>query len=76
MPENRDTMARLAAADPLSGGEGLTPDEEREAEELLARLLAAPHAPEPAARRANPRRPARAAAAGAGIAHGAGGAGR
>jgi hypothetical protein len=37
-----DALKRLAAADPLSGGERLTPDEEREAEALLARLLAEP----------------------------------
>jgi hypothetical protein len=56
MRESRDTMERLAAADPLSGGERLTPNEEREAEALLARLLATPVATEAAGRRALPRR--------------------
>jgi hypothetical protein len=44
MRTDRDPMERLAAADPLRDGERLTPEEEREADELLARLLAAPPA--------------------------------
>ena len=42
MREARDPMERLAAADPLADGERLTPEEEREAEALLARVLATP----------------------------------
>jgi hypothetical protein len=69
MRESRDTMERLAAADPLSGGERLTPEEEHEAEALLASLLATPVSPE--RRRARPRRLALAAAGVAAIAAGA-----
>jgi hypothetical protein len=43
MHPDRDPMEMLAAADPLRDGEQLTPEEEREAEALLARLLATPH---------------------------------
>jgi hypothetical protein len=52
---SNDTLERLSAADPLSGGERLTPEEEREAEALLARLLATPVAAEAARHRAAPR---------------------
>jgi hypothetical protein len=66
---SRDTMDRLAAADPLSGGERLTPGEEREAEELLTRLLATPvTTPERPRRTARPRRWAALAAGAAGVA--------
>jgi hypothetical protein len=68
MRKNEDTMERLAAADPLLGGERLTPDEEREAEALLARLLATPVAPEAAPRRTMPRRLVMAAAGVAAVA--------
>jgi hypothetical protein len=40
----RDPMEKLAAADPLRDGERLTPEEEREADALLTRLLATPPA--------------------------------
>jgi hypothetical protein len=66
MRENRDTMERLAAADPLSGGERLTSDQEREAEALLARLLATPVTPD--SRRVRRARPRRWVAAAAGVA--------
>lgn len=55
MHRRGDLMERLAAADPLRDGEQLTPEEEREAEALLARLLAAPA--EPAAPQRRPWRP-------------------
>jgi hypothetical protein len=45
MRPDRNLMERVAAADPLPDAERLTPEEEREAEALLARLLATP--PEP-----------------------------
>jgi hypothetical protein len=45
MRGSRDPMERLAAADPLAGDERLTPEEEREAEALLARVLATPVTP-------------------------------
>jgi hypothetical protein len=66
MRESRDMMERLAAADPLSGGERLTPDEEREAEALLARLLTTPVGAE--GRRAPRARRRRLALAAAGVA--------
>jgi len=51
MPAHDELMERLAAADPLRDGEGLTADEQREAEEILARLLATPARPESAPHR-------------------------
>jgi hypothetical protein len=42
MPRDRDVMERLAAADPLPDAERLTAGEQREAEALLADLLATP----------------------------------
>src|SRR5688572_13937953 len=42
MLANDDLMRRLAAADPLPDTERLDPQAEREAEALLARLLATP----------------------------------
>jgi hypothetical protein len=59
MPRDRDLMERLAAADPLPDAERLTPEAEREAEALLARLVALPAEPGDAelrARRARLRR--------------------
>ena len=53
MRRDPDLMNRLAAADPLPHAEQLTPEEEREADAMLARLLAAPvepDAPEPGMR--------------------------
>ena len=44
MRQDRDPMEMLAAADPLRDGERLTPEEEREADALLTRLLATPTA--------------------------------
>src|ERR671914_1446408 len=44
MRQDRDPMEMLAAADPLRDGERLTPEEEREADALLTRLLATPAA--------------------------------
>jgi hypothetical protein len=68
MTKRDDLMERLAAADPLRESERQTPEEEREAEALLARLVATPpeHATEQ--RRAAPRRLRRLALAGAGLA--------
>ena len=54
MHPDRDPMEMVAAADPLRDGERLTPEEEREADELLTRLLATP--PAGAERRAGGRR--------------------
>jgi hypothetical protein len=51
MSPHRELMERLAAADPLPQADRLTPDEQREADELLERLVATPVAPE---RRARP----------------------
>jgi hypothetical protein len=54
MRPDKDLMTRLAAADPLPDAERLDPGAEREAEALLARLLAtpaAPQAPRPRVRR-------------------------
>jgi hypothetical protein len=59
-----ETLERLAAADPLPDGERLTVDEAREAEQLLARVLATPVE---AAPRRRPRRWAVAAAGVAGV---------
>jgi hypothetical protein len=42
MSPREDLMERLAKADPLPDAERLTPDEQREAEALLARLVAEP----------------------------------
>jgi hypothetical protein len=42
MRRGRDPMETLAEADPLAGGERPTPEEAREAEALLTRLLATP----------------------------------
>jgi hypothetical protein len=42
MNRGLDLMERVTAADPLRGAERLTPEERREAEDLLARLLATP----------------------------------
>jgi hypothetical protein len=47
MPATKDLMERLAGADPLPDGERLSPDEQREADELLARLVATPVSPSP-----------------------------
>jgi hypothetical protein len=63
--EPMDVIERLAAADPLPEAERLTPEQEREAEALLARLLATAAAPE---RRAPRRRRRLLAAAAAGCA--------
>jgi hypothetical protein len=52
MPRNADLMSRLAAADPLPDAEQLDPDAQREAEALLARVLATPAAPDGGQRRA------------------------
>jgi hypothetical protein len=46
MGRRDDVMERLGAADPLPDGERLTSDEQREADALLARILATPPAPE------------------------------
>ena len=54
MRRDPDLMERLAMADPLPEAERLTPEEEREAEAMLARLRATPvepEAPEPRTRR-------------------------
>jgi hypothetical protein len=56
MPPDRDVMERLVAADPAPDAERLTPDEQREADALLARLLATPVADERRASRSRPRR--------------------
>jgi hypothetical protein len=50
----QELIERLAAADPAPGGERLTPDEQEEADALLARLLATP--PAGAERRGGERR--------------------
>ena len=42
MRPDRDVMEMLAAADPLPDAEHLNPEEQHEADELLARLLATP----------------------------------
>jgi hypothetical protein len=68
MTKRDDLMERLAAADPLREAERLTPEEEREAEALLARLVATPSDPATEQRRAAPRRLRRLALAGAGLA--------
>jgi hypothetical protein len=68
MRRHRDPMERLAAADPLRDGEQLTPEEEREAEALLARLLATPVGPATEERRARRPRLRRLALAAAGVA--------
>jgi hypothetical protein len=47
MRATKDLMERLAAADPLPEAERLTPDEQRDADELLARLTATPVSPHP-----------------------------
>ena len=52
MRRHDELMERLAAADPVRDPEELTPEDQREADALLARLLATPV--EPAA---EPRRP-------------------
>jgi hypothetical protein len=65
MRPDRDPMEMLAAADPLRDGERLTPEEEREADELLARLLATP--PADAERRGGGRRVRRWAPAAAAV---------
>ena len=54
MRPDRDPMEMLAAADPLRDGERLSREEERDADELLARLLATP--PASAERRGGARR--------------------
>ncbi len=55
MRHDRDIIERLAAADPVPGAERLTPEEEHDADALLARLLAQPA--EPDAPRRRPRHP-------------------
>jgi hypothetical protein len=55
MRRDRDVMERLAAADPAPDAERLSREEQREAEALLARLLATPVGP--AADRTRPRFP-------------------
>jgi len=45
MRRHPDLMERLAAADPVRDGEPSTPEEQREADALLARLLATPVEP-------------------------------
>jgi hypothetical protein len=62
MSPNQDLMERLAAADPLPAAERLSADQQRDADSLLDRLLAAPVAPE-RRRAAGPRRWALAGAA-------------
>ena len=47
MSPHRELMERLAAADPLPDAEQLTADEQREADELLERLVATPVSPAP-----------------------------
>jgi hypothetical protein len=42
MRPGQDLMERLVAADPVRDPERLTPEEQRDAEALLARLLATP----------------------------------
>jgi hypothetical protein len=42
MARDQELMERLAAADPLRDGEQLTPEDQREADALLARVLATP----------------------------------
>jgi hypothetical protein len=55
MRQGQDLIERIAAADPLPDAERLTAEDEREADELLARLLATPvetrRAPQPRFRR-------------------------
>jgi hypothetical protein len=51
MRRNRELMDRLAAADPLRAGEQLSPEDRREADALLTRLLATPVEPAAAPRR-------------------------
>lgn len=65
MSPRGDLMERLAAADPLRDAERLGPDDQREADALLARLLATPaeHPGERRPERSRPRRVALAAAA-------------
>jgi hypothetical protein len=68
MRPDRDPMEMLAAADPLRDGERLTPEEEREADALLTRLLVTPAGPGTEERRARRPRPRRWAFAAAGVA--------
>jgi hypothetical protein len=68
MRQDRDPMEMLAAADPLRDGERLTPEEEREADALLTRLLATPAAAGTEERRARRPRLRRWAFAAAGVA--------
>jgi hypothetical protein len=68
MRPDRDPMQMLAAADPLRDGVQLTHVEEREAEALLARLLATPAGPGTEERRARRPRLRRWALAAAGVA--------
>ncbi len=59
----QDLMERLTAADPMPDAERLSPDEQREADALLARMLATPVREEGRPTRARPRRWALAALA-------------
>jgi hypothetical protein len=69
MRPSHDLMKRLAAADPLPGAEQLSSEEQHEADELLARVLAAPASLERhTLRRPRMRRWALAAVATAGVA--------
>jgi hypothetical protein len=63
-----DLMERLAAADPLRDAGHLTPEDQREADELLARLLATPPGPDGEERRASGPRLGRRAVVAAGVA--------
>lgn len=51
MFRHQELMERLAAADPVRDGEELTPEDQHEADALLARLLATPVEPVPESRR-------------------------
>ena len=51
MRRHEELMGRLAAADPVRDREPLTPEAQREADALLARLLATPVEPATAPRR-------------------------
>lgn len=65
MRRHHELMERLAAADPVRDREELTPDEQREADALLARLLATRVEPQPQRPRARLRRRTLAVAAAA-----------
>jgi hypothetical protein len=68
MRQSRDLMKRLAEADPLPDAEQLTPEDKREAEALLTRLLATPAVAGTEERRPRRLRPRRLALAAAGVA--------